>query len=317
MSDKQQKTYTPAKLNEKERWKYIGFDVFPGEPRDLFQSEEEKKKLVERVRTRLAHHEHLRPDCTLLEERISAFDRIFLTIASIVVVLALFLPWYSVYNEIVEAPKPAQVLEEPIIPAVTTETTVTTASPETPVSGEASSTVPASTDTNVAVPTETPTGSEIGSEELITTVMARKKIHKEYERLSGIGALISIGSVGSKIFSSGFAILLTGILFIVYALLCMVLPVYNLYGIYRLKGDSDTIALKIKKMLRLNWIPLIIYAACLVFSFFGGEYSFNAAEVFTSLGTSYSPLTYLGTLSWGVYVSLAGFILCAAKGVEI
>ena len=124
MSDKQQKTHTPSKISEKERWKYIGFDVFPGEPKELFKSEEEKRKLVEGVRARLAHHEHLRSACTLLEERVSASDRIFLTIASVVMVLALFLPWYSVYNEIVEQPKPAQVLNQPTAPVGTGESSV-------------------------------------------------------------------------------------------------------------------------------------------------------------------------------------------------
>jgi len=316
MSDKQQKTYIPPKINEKERWKYIGFDVFPKEPKDLFQSEEEKKKLVEQVRARLAHHEHLRSDCTLLEERVTAFDRIFLTIASVVMVLALFLPWYSVYNEIVEQPKPTQVLNQPTTPVATTEISATTTPGEIEATGDASTAVPAVTDTGLAAVAE-PTGSQIGTEELITTVMARKKIHREFERLSGIGALISIGSIGSAVLTSGLGLMLTGLLFIIFTLLCLALPAYNLYGIYGLKGNPDAIALKLKKIMRLNWIPLVIFVAGLVFSFFGGEYSFNAAEKFSSLGAGYSPLTYLGTLSWGVYVSLAGFILCAAKGVEI
>ncbi len=317
MSDKQQKTHTPSKISEKERWKYIGFDVFPGEPKELFKSEEEKRKLVEGVRARLAHHEHLRSDCTLLEERVSASDRIFLTIASVVMVLALFLPWYSVYNEIVEQPKPAQVLNQPTAPVVTTESSTATTTDETAVSGNISTAVPAVSDTASAVTTEPAGGAEIGDEELITTVTARKKIHKEFERKSGISALLSFGSIGSAVFTSGIGLMLTGILYIVFTLLCLALPAYNLYGIYGLKGNADVIALKLKKMLRLNWIPLLIFVAGLIFSFFGSEYSFNAAEKFSSLGAAYSPLTYLGTLSWGVYVSLAGFILCAAKGVEI
>ena len=313
MSDKQQKTSTPTKVNEKERWKYIGFDVFPGEPKDLFKSEEEKMKLVEGVRARLAHHEHLRTDCTLLEERVSAFDRIFLTIASVVMVLALFLPWYSVYNEIVETAKPAQVLDQP-----TPTPPVSTAEiPTSTTSGETVATDPAVSDTGLAALAEPTGGAGIGDEELITTVMARKKIHKEFERRSAIGALISIGSVGSAVFTSGIGLMLTGLLYIIFTLLCLALPAYNLYGIYGLKGNPDELALKLKKMLKLNWIPLLIFAAGLVFSFLGGEYSFNAAEKFSSLGAGYGPLAYLGTLSWGVYISLAGFILCAAKGVEI
>ncbi len=310
MSDKFQKTPASSKISEKERWKYIGFDVFPGEPKDLFQSEDEKKKLVEGVRARLAHHEHLRTDCTLLEERVSASDRMFLAIASVVVVLALFLPWYSVYNEIVETGKPAQSLIETTSLVGTAETATAGAT------SEVSPAVPGVTDTGLAAAVEPAGGAEIGTEELITTVSARKKIHREYEKLSGLGGIISIGSV-AKVFSSGLSLLLSGFLFIVFTLLCIALPIYNLYGIYGTKGNPDVIALKLKKMLRLNWIPLLVYVVCLGLSFLGGEYSFDAAKTFTSLGAGYSPLAYFGTLSWGVYVSLAGFILCAAKGVEI
>ncbi len=316
MSDKLHKTPPPPRISEKERWKYIGFDVFPGEPKDLFQSEAEKQKLVDGVRARLAHHEHLRTDCTLLEERVSASDRMFLTIASVVIVLALFLPWYSVYNEIVEQPKTAQSSIAPVPPVGTTETATTATPDEIVASSDVSPADPAVTDTGLTASTEPAGGAEIGDEELITTVSARKKIHREYENLSGLGAFISIGSI-AKIFSSGLALLLTGFLFLVFTLLCIGLPLYNLYGIYALKGDRDAVALKQKKMLRLNWVPLLVYVAGLALSFLGGEYSFNAAETFTSLGAGYSPLAYLGTLSWGVYVSLAGFILCAAKGVEI
>ncbi|MGH8015642.1 MAG: hypothetical protein ACREBV_05585 [Candidatus Zixiibacteriota bacterium] len=315
-SDKGQKQSTPKKINERDRLRYIGFDVFPGEPKDLFKSEEEKKKLVAQVRERLEHHDHLRSDCTLLEERVSGTDRIFLTIASAVIVLSLFLPWYSAYNEIVEENVPVEKIEEPV-----STTAVTGEIPSGVNSDAAAGTVQtppvAATSDTVAATAEQGGTSTTSTEELITTVMVRKKIHKEYSRLSGMGGIISIGAVASKVFSSGLALMLTALLFIGYALICIAVPIYNLYGIYGIKGDPDKKALKLKKMLRLSWLPLIIFVLGLFLSFLGGEYSFNAAEVFTSLGDSYSPLTYLGTVSWGVYVSLACFILCAAKGVEI
>jgi len=317
MSEKGHKELSHKKISERERLKFIGFDVFPGEPKDLFQSEAEKQKLVEEVRARREHHDHLRGDCTLLEDRVSASDRIFLTIASVIIVLSLFLPWYAVYNEIVEETKPAQPMEEAIPPAENFDATSAVLPADTLAASGQASTTPSLTDTSLAA-VEGPSGSStIGDEELITTVMARKKIHKEFSRLSGIGAFLSFGTVGSYVFSSGIALMLTVVLFIVYTLLCIGLPIYNLNGIYRLKGDSDAKALKLKKMLRLNWLPLVIFACCLLLSFFGSSYSFNAAEKFTSISESYSPLVFLGTLSWGVFVSLACFILCAAKGAEI
>lgn len=308
-SEKGQKETTLKRINERQRMNYIGFDVFPGEPKDLFASEAEREKLVEQVRQRHQKHDHLREDCTLLEARINNADRIALTLASIVIVLTLFLPWYSAYNEIVEEIKPTQVVEKPAAIADTMA--------DTTVQSAAATAVPNPPGTTASVTEESPIAPAEHTEELITAFSAKKKIHKEYARLSGVGALISIGTLSSYVFSSGLSLMLTAIMFLVYTLLCIALPIYNLYGIYGLKGDHDAKALKIKKMLSYNWIPLAIFTAGLLLSFVSGPYGFDAATVFTSIGQSYSPMAYLGTLSWGVFISLACFILCAAKGVEI
>jgi hypothetical protein len=330
MAEKDTRSTSSKRITERERLTFIGFDVFPGEAKELFKSDAEKEKYLASVRARHEQHDHLRDTCTLLEERVSSTDRFFMAFASIIILLALALPWYSAYNEIVEEPPPGEVIEEISAPAENVEVSVTEPIDPNTAPGQvaAAETVQTSdqmmADTGVAAgvaesaPAEgtSITTSEQG-EELITAFSAKKKIHKEYTRAAGYKGLLLLGSAGSKLFSSGIALILTVILFVVYTLLCVGLPIYNLYGLYGLKGDSDTRALKLKKMLRLNWIPLMIFFACLFISFLGGEYSFNAAEVFTSIGTSYSPLAFLGTLSWGVFVSLACFILCAAKGTEI
>ncbi len=316
MSDKGHKESTHKKISECERLKFIGFDVFPEEPKDLFLSEAEKQKLVDEVRFRREHHDHLRGDCTLLEDRVSPADRIFLTAASVIIVLALFLPWYAAYNEIVEETKPVQSTGLTVTPAENLGAS-STAVPADSAAPEQAAATTVSIDTALSAVAEPAGTSAIGGEELITTVMARKKIHKEYARLSGLGAVISIGSVGAYVFSSGLALILTVVLFIVYTLLCIGLPIYNLYGIYGFKGEADAQALKLKKLLRLNWLPLVIFALGLLLSFFGNAYAFKAAELFTSIGESYNPIVFFGTLSWGVFVSLACFILCAAKGAEI
>lgn len=315
-SEKGHKESSQKRISERDRLKFIGFEVFPKEPKELFQSEAERQKLVEEVRARREHHDHLRGDCALLEDRVSGTDRLVLAIASVITILALLLPWYAAYNEIVEEVKPAQAVEEPAATSGSLESAPATIPADTLTASEQTAN-PAQSDTGAAATTKQTTYGSSSGEEIITAVMARKKIHKEYERLSGLGAIFSIGIVGSYVFSSGFALMLTAVLFIVYTILCIGLPIYNLYGIYGLKGDSDSRALKLKKMLRLNWLPLVIFLVGLALSFLGGAYSFSAAEVFTSLGDGYGPWVYLTTLSWGVFISMAGFILCAAKGAEI
>jgi len=78
------------------RFKYIGFDVFPGKAGDIFKSDAERTSLIERVRERMAAgKERVRDRCTLMESRISGVEKGFLTAAAVLMVVALFLPWYS------------------------------------------------------------------------------------------------------------------------------------------------------------------------------------------------------------------------------
>jgi len=342
MTEEKKNLDTRKRITEKERFSFIGFDVFPNDPKELFESDAEKEKLVDQVRAKHDKHDHLRESCTLLEERVSFTDRIAVTAGAVLVFAALFLPWYSVYNEIVEDTPVAQVVEEPVVisdspeealfedgaadaaaedaaddaSAAAVSEEVSSATEETqavedPEAGEAVA------DEGEPVYSPLTTISEELDGELITSLVAKKSIHREYARLSGIGGIISFGSTGSYLFSSGISLILTVILFIVYTLLCVGLPAYTLYGLYGIKGSPDEQALVLKKLLRYNWLPLILFVTGFMFAFFGGEYGFDAAGAFTSLGDSYGIGAYLSVISPGVYVALAGSIICAAKGAEI
>jgi hypothetical protein len=111
--------------------------------------------------------------------------------------------------------------------------------------------------------------------------------------------------------------MLTGVIMLVFALLCIGLPVLNLYTLFGLKGQTDDVALKLKKAMRLNWLPLILFTVVLMLSFVGADYGFETSESFTSLGDAYGVAVLLGSLSWGVFVALAASVLIAVKGIEI
>jgi hypothetical protein len=291
-------------ITKEQRFKFIGFDVFPGKPKDLFKSTAEKEKLVDSVKERREKGDTLRDDCTLLEERVSSSDRMVLTIASIVVFASLFLPWFSAYNEFVDEPSEAPAEQIAVVDSlqITSE----------------GDTVVATGVTDITEPPVEPEVSEVQGEEILHGFIAKTKYRKEYSKLSGLGMFVSIGSVGSYIFSSGFILILTGVLFLIYALLSILLPAYSLYGLYASKGNADQKALELKKVLRYNCIPLGIVLFTMILSFIGAEYGFSDPEsVFTSLGASYGVVTYMTSMSYGVFISLAAFILTALKGVEI
>lgn len=307
-------------ITEAQRFRYIGFEVFPGKPKDLFKSDKEKAKYVDGVVAKRTKGDVLRDQCTLLEQRVSMTDRLVLTIASIIIFATLFIPWYSAYNEIVvETTQPVQTEQAPVVAdsAMLAQTGDSLAAQTTTQPATESIAGAAGEQTAGTTPPTTTAQSAGSNEEVITGYVAKKKVNKEYERLTGIGSFLALGSVASYAFSSGFAVAVSVIVFLIYTLLCIALPVYTLYGLYGLKGDPDKKALQLKKMLRFNWIPLILFFVAMILSFFGSEYGFDAANMFTSLGDGYGPGVFLNVLSWGIIVSLGAFILVAVKGVEI
>ncbi|MDZ4724285.1 MAG: hypothetical protein SGI97_10335 [candidate division Zixibacteria bacterium] len=273
------KPQPPARISEDDRFHYIGFEVFPGKPKDLFSSDADKKKYVDSVHAKHEAGELIRENCTLLEERVSRFEKIILTIASLAIIFSLFIPWYSLYQE---------TIEEVPIP--------TSASTDTAGGGEF---------------------SQSPDEEVITSQMMRKKVSRNYETMTGIGALADIGNTGSRVFSAGFPLMITGVILILYTISCIAVPLYVIYGVNAVKGAPDTVALKLKGILRVAWYPILLLFAAMILSFVGAQYGFDATQFFSSLGKSYGPGAFLGSLSWGILLSLAGFLIISVKGIEI
>ena len=321
MAEEEKKVSTAKRISDKERFRYIGFDVFPGRIKNLFKSDVEKDKLVDRVRQKRTNRDlgALRDDCTLLEERVSLSDRVVLTVACLFMVAALFFPWYSAYNEIVEEPaeEAAVVADSGAVEDSLLTDSVAVAALE----GETEAIVDVTTEAEGDVVAEQEVieddYSEAPKEEIIHGYVAKKKIHKEYSRLTGLGSFASLGSAGSHVFSSGFVVILTGLLFLILTLSCLLLPAYTLYGLFGIKGNSDQKALKLKSILKLNWLPLLLFVAALIISFVGADYGPGTSSLYTSLGDSYGVAVFLGSLSWGVFITLAASIMLAAKGIEI
>ncbi len=347
MTAKEKKTETEKRIDDRQRFKYIGFEVFPGKPKDLFRSDAEKAKYIEDIQQKRSKGQLLRDHSTLTEERVSTGERIVLTVVSLIILATLFFPWYVGYTEVVETPKVgpvAGVVTDVVPDTLVGDTTGLSQVPVTPPeqeaaqTGQAASAQPPADTTQQAASTQEsadttqqaapPAGAEAGTvgrttsedgqQEMIHGLQARKKIHREFNRISALGTIFSIGSLGSYVFSSGVILIIVGVLFIVYMLLAIVLPFTTLYRIYFVKGTNDERALALKKSLKLNWIPVILFIVAAILSFFGAGYGFaNASEMYTSLGNEFGIAALMNSLSWGVFVSLAAFILLAVKGIEI
>lgn len=281
MAEQDKPTPNGRKISDDERFHYIGFDVFPGKPRDLFSSDSEKAKLVELVVKKRSTGEILREQCSLLLARISGIEKTVLIVACMVALLSVFAPWYSAYNEI------------EVKPTVAATTAPAATAGQADQSGTAS---------NV---------------ETLTGVRIQKKMRREYGTMLGIGAIASIGTVGGAMFSSGFALILTALVMLAYTLGCIGIPIYILMFLFKSKKLSDEFALEMKRLLRLCWLPVLLFVFAFILSFFGGDYASGVTTSFSSLGKSYGPGAFLGTLSWGIMASMGAFLVLAFKGIEI
>ena len=294
-----------------ERFKYIGFDVFPGKAGDIFKTENERKTLIEKVMTKFRRSEgEVRDRCTLMEARVTSFEKGFLTLAVLVLAVSLFLPWFSGSYEIVtervvpleqvygvtesgEASKAQQAAEAE-------ERT----GPQPAISPEATESIEGS-----AAPAETatPTG--------MTTIT---EVTYDRRSLTGLGTALGLGSYLGMIFQSGAVLMVSGILMLLFFLCCLGFIVFNLYILYGSgKLKEDEYALRLKKMLRYNWIPVLIWLTMLALSFIGSTYGFETTGAVDQIGEAYSIATFIGLLSVGVYLSLGVFIVMALKAKEI
>lgn len=321
------------KIDPDERFRYIGFEVETGKLGDHFKSDAEKNSWIKRVLDKRAKGSKLRDETSFDKPRVAEYEKIVLTITSVILVVSLFLPWFSGYKEHaveVEVVAPAEeLLTDSAGVALTTdsigmELAVDSSVVTAEVAGSGTETdVLATTEEGTVKAGETGAGSE-GMERIesekddmgfssITGVVKRKEYRKEYHSSSAVNAFGMLGMV----FSSGIVLKLSGVLFIIYVLLCLGMAGMTLYILYGIKGDEDTIALKLKDMMKFGWLPLGIWFGCFVLSFFGASYSFDTTEMLKQLGSSYGTGTYLSLLGYGFYVSLGCFIMNAVKAVEI
>ncbi len=298
-----------------DRFRYIGFEVKPGKIGEFFKSEAEKKLLVDKVKAKREKGEKLREHCTLTVERVAPYEKIVMTITSLVLIASLFLPWFSGYREVVVETTPAApaVNTSPAMPADSMALTGTESIiPPEPVESAAAETAP-ETEPGTAITATT----DEGGFSSISATRQRRQITREHESLSALGALTSLGTMGKMAFGSGAVVMLTSVLLLIYMLFVLVMAFYTLYLLYGTKGNPDQQALAIKKGARLSWLSLAFYGIMLIISFAGGSYSFDPKGMIVQLGDSYGPGAFLGLLSYGYYISIGCFVMNAVKGSEI
>jgi hypothetical protein len=85
------------KINPEElRYNYLGFDVVPGKIKEFWASEEEKKQYIEKVRAAAGTSHVIERDFSMVNAKLlNKADRIIISLASALMLLSLFLPYYN------------------------------------------------------------------------------------------------------------------------------------------------------------------------------------------------------------------------------
>ncbi|MCK5125138.1 MAG: hypothetical protein KAR42_02685 [candidate division Zixibacteria bacterium] len=316
-----------------ERFKYIGFDVFPGKAGNIFKSDEEHKSLVKKVMASFGHSEgEVRERCTLLEERVSGFEKSFLAAAAVLLVVSLFLPWFSGHFENVttrlvpiqfagsQSDQPADNPEgdNAVVDSMAVAGAEEIAEVVEPAIEEATE-PPAQELALDSTIVDSIAVAAVEDENVIPPGMRKiQETTSDPRSLTGFGALLSLGTYGSMIFSSGFILMLSAILLIVYFISCLGMAGFNLYILYGVKKkSSDEYALHLKEMLKYNWYPVYLWLAVIVLAFIGAEYGFDSSEMVVQVGDSYGISSFMGLSSIGMFLPLAAFLILALKGKEI
>ncbi len=219
-----------------ERYRYIGFEVFADKPRGFWKNDEERKSYIEQVKAELGS---LYRNSVVYASVISKVDRIFITVASIMMILAPFLPWFRV---------------------------------------------------------KTLYGSE---------------------SFMGITGLFSLGGFWFYVSKmGGMVVPLSIYLLALLVFLSLALGIWTLLTVYGKAPSQEVYLAKLKKVLKLNVIPLGVFLLIILLSLIGQRVPFGPYLGIEDLTSRYSVVTFIQFSSVGLWMSFFGFMLNVNKAKE-
>ncbi len=223
-------------VNPEERYRYIGFEVFGDKPQKFWQNDDERKSYIQRVKAEIGS---LYRNSVVYASVISRTDRIFIIIASALMILAPFFPWMSVKTL-------------------------------------------------------------YGSESFL-----------------GITGLFSMGGFWFYVSKMGGMIVpLSLYLLALLAYLSLVFGVWTLLTVFSKAPSQEAYLAKLKKVLRLNMIPAIVFLLIVLLGLIGQRIPFGPYLGIDGLGGHYSIVTLIQFSSIGLWMSFFGFMLNFNKSKE-
>jgi hypothetical protein len=223
-------------INSSERYQYIGFEVFGDKPQSFWKNDEERKSYIQQVKAELGS---IYRNSVVYASVINKVDRIFITVASVMMILAPFLPWFRV------------------------------------------------------------------------------KTLYGTESFLGITGLFSLGGFWFYVSKMGGMIIpLSVYLLALLAFLSLGFGVWTLLTVYSKAPSQEAYLAKLKKVLKLNMIPLGVFLLIILLGLFGQRIPFGQHLGIKDLTGQYSVVTLVQFSSVGLWMAFFGFMLNVNKAKE-
>ncbi len=222
------------------RFKYIGFDVYSSKAKKFWRNPEEEKRYSEEVRKRKEKGEREERDHSLIAVPVfSPVEKWILTVTSALMILCLFLPWFTFTR------------------------------------GENSMS------------------------------------YSALQYLFNLGTLMTYSGLGGALLG------ILAIMFPVMMLTSLLFGILNLLALYSKTSSQEEYLRKVKKMLRLNFLPLLLWIAAVIISIIGIATPLASAFGVNQLKDNFDVITLVSISGFGLWISLGCWILNSVKANDL
>ncbi|HVP36278.1 MAG TPA: hypothetical protein VMT04_04720 [Terriglobales bacterium] len=228
------------KKEDDQRYKYIGFDVYSSRTARFWKNPEEEKKYLEEVRERKEKGEREERDHSLISVSVfSPLEKWILTVTSALMVLCLFLPWFTFTR------------------------------------GE------------------------------------------NAMNFSAFGYLLNLGTLMTYSGLGGALLGVLALLFPLTMLSSLLFGILNLLALYSKSGSEEAYLSKVKKTLRLNFIPLFLWIITVIISIIGVAAPLASAFGVNQIKDNFDVITLVSISGFGLWISLGCWILNSVKANDL
>jgi hypothetical protein len=228
------------KKEEDLRYKYIGFDVYSSRAKKFWRNPEEEKLYLEEVRKRKEKGEREERDHSLIAVPVfSPVEKWILTVTSALMILCLFLPWFTFTR------------------------------------GE------------------------------------KAMNYSALQYLFNFGTLMTYSGLGGALLG------VLAVIFPIAMLTSLLFGILNLLALYSKTNSDEGYLRKVKKTLRLNFIPFFLWIAAVIISIIGVAAPLASAFGVTQVKDNFNVITLVSISGIGLWISLGCWTLNSVKANDL